>query len=98
MCLTWDGMCETQQPLKGMLCLASGLHTAQTEPVPPTHTPPFFSPPPGGDGGFSSLTLILRNIRNRQVERETACAVSPCAFAQLPIKGLLGEVYGVQTA
>lgn len=32
------------------------------------------------------------------MNRETACAVSPCTFAQLPIKGLVGEAYGVQTA
>jgi hypothetical protein len=45
---------------------------------------------------FFPLTLVLRNIGNREVERETACSFSP--FAQLPIKGLLGEVYGVQAA
>lgn len=64
------------------------LHTAQTEP--PLQVEMSAPPPP---------LLILRNIgKEQESEEETACAVSPCTFTQLPIKGLVGEVYGVQTA
>lgn len=83
--------------MKGMLCLAPGLHTAQIEPVPPIHTSPCL-PQVEMSGFFFSLTLILRNVEKREAEREAACAFSPCTFAQLPIKGLLGEVCGVQAA